>query len=169
MTDPQTTSDVDARVARLRERAENEPPASWVPEADGEYIAGKLVRYERGTTAFGDQIIAILQAPDGTERAVWLLHAVLHNEFSRQRPRPGELVLIRYVGRRQAASGAPYAAYRVEVDREDAPLDWDAVATPSVPPAPVPAPAAAPRATAPATPSPPPAGPPWPSDDDIPF
>jgi hypothetical protein len=116
------------RIARLRERAEREFPDSWVPEQPGEEIAGELVRYERGTTSYGEQVIAVLRTPDGSERSVWLLHAVLRGEFAKLRPRPGELLLVRYEGKRQpAGGGSAYVSYRVEVDRDDGAPDWDEI------------------------------------------
>lgn len=119
--------DVAARAARLRDRAEQEHPESWVPEQAGDEIVGELVRYSRGTTSYGEQVIAVLRTVEGVERSVWLLHAVLRGEFAKLRPRPGELVLIRYQGKRKGAGGGVYAGYRVEVDRDEAPPDWDAL------------------------------------------
>jgi hypothetical protein len=115
------------RLAAMRERANDARPESWVPREPGEELAGELVRYERGETSYGRQIIAIIRTLDGTERACWLLHAVLLDEFAKAKPRPGELLLIRYEGKRENASGQPYAAYRLEVDREPVAPEWDAI------------------------------------------
>lgn len=115
------------RLAAMRDRASRERPASWVPQEVGEELAGELVRYERGETSYGRQIIAIVRGLDGSERACWLLHSVLRDEFAKVKPRPGELLLIRYEGKRDNASGQPYAAYRLEVDREPVAPDWDEV------------------------------------------
>lgn len=116
------------RLAKLRERADRQYPESWVPKAAGDTIAGEFVRLDTGTTSYGEQTIAVLREQNGVERSVWLLHAVLRNELAKLRPKPGELVLIRYDGKKDSAAGTRYAAYRVEVDREQAPTDWDALA-----------------------------------------
>lgn len=50
-----TVSNPDDRLARIHERAERDYPESWIPENPGDEIAGELVRYERGTTAYGEQ------------------------------------------------------------------------------------------------------------------
>jgi len=116
------------RVARLRERADTEKPESWVPRDPGDEIAGQLVSYERGTTSYGSQVIAVIQPPDGPPRALWLLTAVLRDEFAKLRPAPGEWVLVRYLGKRQAAGGGPdYQAYTVVVDRVAVEPDWAAI------------------------------------------
>jgi hypothetical protein len=125
---PEPDPQVTARVERLRERASREFPKAWVPEQPGEELAGELDRYESGTTAYGEQTIAVLRTLDGAERAVWLIHAVLRDEFAKLQPRPGELVLIRYLGKREpAGGGSAYVSYRLEVDRPDAVPDWAAV------------------------------------------
>jgi len=124
---------LQARADRLRERAEQEYPESWVPDEAGDEIAGELVRYARGTTSYGEQVIAVLRTPAGVERSVWLLHAVLRGEFAKLRPRPGELVLVRYEGKRKSAAGNSYASYRVEVDRDEPAPDWNALGAEPMP------------------------------------
>lgn len=117
-----------ARAARLRERADTERPESWVPQAPGDEIVGELVRYERGSTSYGPQIIAIIQPEHGAPRAVWLLTAVLRDEFAKLRPAPGEWLLIRYLGKREAAGDGPdYQAHSVVVDRDALEPDWATV------------------------------------------
>lgn len=117
--------ELDARVDALRDRLEQERPASWVPKREGDEIVGELVRFDRGKTAYGEQVIAVLRTPEGVERSVWLLHAVLRQEFAKLQPELGELVLIRYEGKREPeGDGSSYQHYRLEVEREDGPIDW---------------------------------------------
>jgi hypothetical protein len=124
---------LQARADRLRERAKQEYPESWVPDQAGDEIAGELVRYSRGTTSYGEQVIAVLRTPEGVERSVWLLHAVLRGEFAKLRPKPGELVLIRYEGKRKSAAGNSYVSYRVEVGRDEPAPDWEALGAEPMP------------------------------------
>jgi hypothetical protein len=114
------------RLAKLRKRADGDYPESWQPSREGDEIAGQVVRYERGNTARGERVIVIVQpAEGGPERSVWLLHTALINKFAERRPKPGELVLIRYLGKRTSAGDNEYADYRVEVDREEGGIDWE--------------------------------------------
>jgi hypothetical protein len=64
---------------------------------------------------------------------------VLKGEFAKLRPRIGELVAVKYEGMVEPrGGGAPYAAYRVVVDRPGAVADWgDGVDAPPATPAPV--------------------------------
>lgn len=113
-------------IDRLRDRASRDFPQPWVAENPDDEIAGELLRYERGNTrSYGEKWIAVLRTPEGEERSVWLLHTVLNNQFARLKPKVGELVLIRYQGKREGAGGSTYDDYRVEIDRgEDMAPDW---------------------------------------------
>lgn len=164
-----TDDDAADRIAQLQERADHAAPESWIPEAAGEEIAGELVRYESGHTAYGRQVIAVVKPPNADERSLWLLHSVLRAEFAKQRPRPGELVLIRYLGRKQGADGTGYAAYRLEIDRDQAAVDWDAIADGAIeaPGLHAPLEQSPPSAPAPQAPTEPSGG--TGDDDDIPF
>jgi hypothetical protein len=113
---------------RLARRAEQELPEAWMPSAAGDTIVGEVVRLEQGMTVRGPAWIVVLKTEDGRERSVWLLHTVLRNELARQRPEPGELVLIKYEGKKEGGAGQPYEGYRVLIDRDQAIPDWDAVA-----------------------------------------
>jgi hypothetical protein len=115
------------RADRLAELAERRPPESWIPTAEGDSIVGEFVRLDEGPTVRGQAHIMVIKTEDGLERSVWLLHTVLRNELARQRPQPGELVLIKYVGKKENTAGQHYGAYRVVVDREQRVPDWDAV------------------------------------------
>jgi hypothetical protein len=119
---------VSERAQQLARRAEQELPEAWMPSAAGDAIVGEVVRLEQGMTVRGPAWIVVLKTEDGRERSVWLLHTVLRNELARQRPEPGELVLIKYEGKKESTAGQAYEAYRVLVDRDQAVPDWDAVA-----------------------------------------
>lgn len=167
---PEPEPETAERIARLRDRADTATPESWVPEQPGEEIAGELVRYEEGQTAYGRQVIAVIRPPGGEERSIWLLHAVLRGEFAKLRPRPGELLLIRYLGKKQGGDGTSYASYRLEIDRDDAAPDWGAIdedAAASAPAAHAPLAGPAPSAPRPSATSQGGGG--SAEDDDIPF
>lgn len=115
-------------VERLLDLSDRECPESWIPTEEDALLIGEFVRLEQGQTVRGPAWIMILRTEDGCERSVWLLHTVLRNELARQRPRRGEVVLIRYDGRKANSAGQPYEAYQVLVDRQQPVPSWDAVA-----------------------------------------
>jgi hypothetical protein len=111
----------------LRERAERDFPESWLPKEHGPTLVGRFKRLEEGHTAYGPCKIVVLETEAGTERSVWLLHRVLLLQFTRVRPRPGQLVAVHHQGRKTNASGTPYESYRVVVQRDASEPDWDAL------------------------------------------
>lgn len=120
------------RVKGLQDKFDEPLPESWIPEAAGEAIAGTFVRLEKGETALGPSWIVVLDTGDGVFKSVWLYHTSLANEFKRARPTSGELVAIRYNGKRPVKNptkgrNKEYHEYKVVVDREHsaAPPQWD--------------------------------------------
>jgi hypothetical protein len=120
------------RAAALRERAEAARPESWRPDKpELEHpnpLVGVLERVVDGPDrGYGPTKIAELRDVDGRRSwAVWLLGHVLRSEFLERAsaPQPGELVAIRYEGRKRrqfARVGDPseYESYRVVVDRSE--------------------------------------------------
>ena len=90
-------------------------PEAWKPKV-GEVMVGSLLRYDSGTTSFGEHPIAVIQDERTDEaRSVWLLHTVLRGEFEKKRPRPGERIGIK----RLPDSEKGYKRYVVRVDREE--------------------------------------------------
>jgi hypothetical protein len=122
---------VSERAEHLARLAEQELPEAWKPSEAGDTIVGEFIRLEQGMTVRGPAWIVVLKTEDGRERCVWLLHTVLRKEVARQRPEPGELVLIKYEGKKESSAGQAYEGYRVLVDRDEVVADWDAVAAAS--------------------------------------
>lgn len=106
------------RLARLREQAATDLPPAWRPSKPGETLAGELVRWERGSTDYGPQDIAIVRDEEGTTHALWLLHSVLREEVAKQSPTVGDLIAVCYLGRKTSAAGQPYAHFRVVCEPE---------------------------------------------------
>lgn len=127
-----TTTLMDGEFARraavLAERANTEHPTSWRPNAGKghpQLLVGVLVRVDDAHTSYGPARIVVLRDPEGVEWGVWLLHAVLKDEFAQLRPCAGELVAVKYVGRVEGRDGrAGYESYRVAVDRDTGSIDW---------------------------------------------
>lgn len=115
------------KLEQLRRRTEAEYPESWTPSEEDPMLAGVFLRLDQGPTQYGQQDIVIVRTEDGTDRGVWLIHAVLRKQLARVAPRAGELICIRWKGERKGASGKTYHDYRVEIYRDSAP-DWNAIA-----------------------------------------
>jgi hypothetical protein len=106
------------RLAELRDQTERDYPESWIPTEGEPAIAGEYVRLDHGYNSYGPQDIVVLRTEDGRERGVWLVHLVLREQINRLEPKPGELLCVRWKGKREGASGNEYDHYRVAIDRE---------------------------------------------------
>lgn len=90
----------------------------WQPEP-GDTIIGQVIRYERATTRYGPCDICVLLHEDtGEELAVWILEFVLVKKFMELRPRVGERMGIKYVGKVDRETDNPYKNFVVQVDRD---------------------------------------------------
>ncbi len=105
----------------LEERLEStaEP---WKP-TPGNRLVGQVVDVDSRTTEFGTYPIITVLTEAGDEFAVHGFHAVLKNEFAKRRPRIGERLGIKYLGRQEKG----YEGYRVAW-QEVVPPDWNAIA-----------------------------------------
>jgi hypothetical protein len=117
---------------RLAARASEPAPESWKHEKPGDQIIGRFRRLERGTTTYGDCWIVVLESlrTPGRLASVWLFNTTLYNEFRRARPRPGEVVLVRYEGKVERQGAQPYHLWKVVVDRPaaaESPYSWNDV------------------------------------------
>lgn len=102
-----TEEGYDERVAALHERAEEPLPESWQPKAAGDELVGKFVRLDRGATSYGPCWIVVLESlkKPGEFASIWLFHTALKNQFNKARPEVGELILVRYEGKRTPKGG----------------------------------------------------------------
>jgi hypothetical protein len=124
------TTDRDLRIEL--EREDGTYPESWRPQP-GDILVGTIEKYDRASTSYGTYNIAVLRDEQGALHSVWLMHAVLLDEFRKLRPRPGERLGIKRL--EDAERG--YRRYAVRVDREpgsDIP-DFDAAPAADAPPA----------------------------------
>jgi len=129
---PNETYDWDAIRERLRKRADEGFPASWQPEEVGDELLGVVRRVVLAapTRQYGTAAVVELETEVGARYSVWLFHKVLRQAFIRERVQLGELVLIRWLGKKTPEGGGnSYDNYEVVVDRPEATgsPDWDAV------------------------------------------
>ena len=102
----------------LLEQAKKGYPESWIPKKEGDAIAGRLVKVDRATTAYGPCKIAILETEDGNQHGVWLLHTTLVSQFDSANPQIGDAVAVLYKGKVKSkeAGHSDYHSYRVVTD-----------------------------------------------------
>jgi len=120
------------RSAELRKKMEEPLPESWIAEKAGDELVGTFVRLDKGTTAYGPAWIVVVETEKGEHKSVWLINQALLNEFRRTRPTPGEMIGVRYGGKKPVKNPQPgkakeYHDWKVVVDREEMAADWAAL------------------------------------------
>jgi hypothetical protein len=118
------TKDWDA----LLQEADQDFPEAIILNEENPRFVGEFVKVEKGTTSYGDRLIAIMRDPTGNTRSLWLIHTVLKNEFVRARPCAGERIAVVWKGKVKGGGGFTYDKYRVVVDRAEETVDWETVA-----------------------------------------
>ena len=94
----------------------DEFPPAWKP-VPGEVLVGTVEAYDIATGKYGDSKVCVVRDPaEGSLVAVYLSSTVLLGEFTKLRPKIGERVGIRYLGKADGENA--YHRYKVVVDRE---------------------------------------------------
>jgi hypothetical protein len=93
---------------------------AWRPEPGGMLI-GVVTALSEREGAYGVYPIVTVRQDDGTDHA---FHDVARAKLARAKPKVGERIGIKYLGKRDRQSGQPYHDYKVEVDRPDGDVDW---------------------------------------------
>ena len=86
---------------------------SWKPEP-GTAIAGRVINVVSNTGKEGDSTIAEIETEDGDRKGIWL-STVLLREFEQQKIATGDVVGVKYFGKKTGKSGHEYNAYRVAI------------------------------------------------------
>jgi hypothetical protein len=111
----------------LNERLDHYPEA-WKPEP-GDKILGRVLSISVIESKFGGSYPLVeLVTDDDTEIAVHGFHTVLKSELARVKPRPGDMLGIKFFGKDDKVD---YLRYRVLLERAEPSsesVDWDAVA-----------------------------------------
>lgn len=131
-------------VDPLNEQLDKPLPESWRPENPGDTIYGTFLRLEEGPSQYAGPtpIVVIAEKDtDGVERSIWLFGNVIRTQFLKARPQPGEMIAVRFLGKRKAKNPQPgtsgeYNDWKVAVDRPAAQVkvDWGTVGGSSVNP-----------------------------------
>jgi hypothetical protein len=107
-------------LERELDEQSNQWPDSWRPR-DGEILCGRVVRYATGPTKYGTCHTCILERDDGARVSVWLSSTVLLDLFRKERPKVGERVGIKSLGKHPEKG---YRRWSLVVDRPDAEPDF---------------------------------------------
>ena len=115
------TTTASARQQAIRKQVEAATPEhapAWKKD-DHPTLAGVLARYTdfRGTDKAGPCKVAVIADETVGETSVYIRNDHLVQQFSEKRPRPGEWVCLKFLGRRE---GARMNFYALEVDRDAA-------------------------------------------------
>lgn len=118
--------------AQLTAQIEAGHPPTWMPTSLGgehqpasDEITGKVAKYTQARTSYDDSLVDImviesLKSP-GSFVSVWLLHETLKGAIRDNRPRPGEMVKLRYEGKTTPKGGGnEYHLWKVAVLRDEA-------------------------------------------------
>ena len=112
----------DDEIGRMRERMYDDDgsfPDMWDPQPD-QMLVGEVLGYTDTETKYGPcQIAQIEEDGTGDVFSVFLSRSVLKNEFERQAPRVGDVVGIKYFGKRPTRDGkSEFHLYKVRVVRK---------------------------------------------------
>ena len=94
---------------------------SWIPENEGDTIAGVVTGFESGTSDYGDFDVIEIEVldrkgkPTGEAKAIAMMGTVLQNAFERNRKagklRTGSEIAVRYNGMVQGKGPNKYKSY----------------------------------------------------------
>jgi hypothetical protein len=95
-----------------------EDAEAWLPWQDSpEVVVGAYVRDDEGPDrGYGPPPIKVLRERDGKEWAVWLTKSVLLREWEDTDPQRGDVVAVRYGGKRTTRDGTEYHHFRVAAE-----------------------------------------------------
>ena len=77
-----------------------------------ERLAEELERHEARKAIQQHEAAQQIRIPEGGDRSIWLMHAVLRDKLAGLAP--GEAIYVRYEGRRTRGKGFDYHDYTVE-------------------------------------------------------
>jgi hypothetical protein len=113
------------RVAAAKARLDEPRAESFKFDKPGTEIAGTVARLDVGETEYGETKIVVIDPGDGNLRSVWLFHDALLSQMKKLKPRPGDVIAVRYLGKQKSGNGRSYHAYTVTSDKERPGFDWD--------------------------------------------
>jgi hypothetical protein len=89
-------------------------PEAWRPKP-GEILVGFIESYDVGHTSYGEvRTVIVAEEETGRKLTLWLTSTVLLNLFQRHKPKPGERIGLKYLGKDPEKG---YHRYHLVVDR----------------------------------------------------
>lgn len=95
-------------------------PASWNPEP-GDNLVGTIRRYSTGPSAYGPVRTVIIERDNKERVSLWLSSTVLLDLFKRDKPKVGERIGVRYLGKHPEKK---YRRWALVVDRDGSEPDF---------------------------------------------
>lgn len=100
--------------SEMAQELEENASTFWKPEVEGASIAGKILTVEENAGKNADSILVELETEDKMTVGVWL-STVLEREWQRQKPEIGDVIGIKYFGRKTGKSGHEYKSFALKV------------------------------------------------------
>src|SRR5438309_67877 len=105
--------------AELQEQAGAFPPA-WNP-SPGETLVGVIRSYGEAQGKYGPCRTAVIQRDEGAKVSLWIASTVLLDAFRKAKPKVGERIGIRYLGKHPEKG---YNRFALVVDRPETETDF---------------------------------------------
>lgn len=102
-------------MSSLDEALDKANAPAWKPEPSDK-IVGTIVALDERTNDYGTYPIVTLALDDGSEVALHAFHSVFSSELARWRPKVGERLGVKYLGK-VGGEDRSYHGYRVKVER----------------------------------------------------
>jgi hypothetical protein len=97
---------------------------AWRPDVDDQLV-GEVVALSEHDGGFGAYPIVTLRRDGGEEVAVHCIHYVLSSELAKLRPKAGDRLAIKFLGKLAKKSGTgSYNGYRVVSDAVSGGVNW---------------------------------------------
>jgi hypothetical protein len=99
-------------------------PPAWIPKPE-DILVGFLESYDIGYTRYGEvRTVMVAEENTGDKWSIWLSSTVLLSLFDKHKPRPGERIGLKYLGKDPEKG---YHKYRLLVDRPAEAQDFSAL------------------------------------------
>lgn len=106
---------------------------AWLPK-DGDVLEGKVANIDTGSSAYGAYPIVTVETATGEKKSVHCFHTAIRGQLTRIRPKIGDPIGIKYLGKKQSTENKDrkYDVYRV-VSQGAGGYDWSQEADARVP------------------------------------
>lgn len=96
----------------------------WVPKKN-EVLEGTIVSIDTGNSAYGPYPIITVEQANGSKKALHAFHQAIRGQLAARRPKVGDPIGIKYLGKKKSANNFTYDVYRVMGGGSEG-FDWDA-------------------------------------------